>query len=313
MATQNPISALDALGGPPASGDLLVLVDISDSTQSPQGSTKKMTTANLFTSPTFTGTLTAAALATTGAATFGSTVTVAAVGAGVTVNATSGDPSLLFQKAGVQQGGWKMTALSTMNLLDNGGATVAAFTGGALNITGAFSVATNKVTIASATGNTVIAGTLDVTGDFKVNTNKFIVTASSGAVTAASLAVTAGLTSSGPTGAGIGYATGAGSAVTQITSRSTAVTINTLCGKITTDTTSLGVGAQTSFVVNNSTVAIGDTVLLTIENVGIGISIISVTAIANGAFTIRTYNASTSTAETTAFIINFTVIKSVSA
>ena len=35
---------------------------------------------------------------------------------------------------------------------------------------------------------------------------------------------------------GIGYSTGAGAAVTQITSRATGVTINAICGKITTDT-----------------------------------------------------------------------------
>src|SRR4051812_8404552 len=48
------ISGLTALGGAPATGDLLVLVDISDTTQAPTGTTKKMTVANLFTSPTMT-------------------------------------------------------------------------------------------------------------------------------------------------------------------------------------------------------------------------------------------------------------------
>lgn len=50
----------------------------------------------------------------------------------------------------------------------------------ALDTTGDFSVATNKATIAAATGNTALAGTLSVTGDVAVNTNKFNVTASSG-------------------------------------------------------------------------------------------------------------------------------------
>jgi len=43
---------LTALGGAPAVGDLLVCVDISDPTQSPHGTTKNLTAANLFTSPT---------------------------------------------------------------------------------------------------------------------------------------------------------------------------------------------------------------------------------------------------------------------
>lgn len=43
-----------ALGGAPASDDLIRMVDVSDHTQSAQGSTKRMTVANLFTSPTIT-------------------------------------------------------------------------------------------------------------------------------------------------------------------------------------------------------------------------------------------------------------------
>ena len=49
-----------------------------------------------------------------------------------------------------------------------------------LNVVGNFSVATNKLTVAAATGNTVIAGTLGVTLDFAVATNKFTVTAANG-------------------------------------------------------------------------------------------------------------------------------------
>jgi hypothetical protein len=49
-----------------------------------------------------------------------------------------------------------------------------------VNTTGDLSVATNKFTVASATGNTVVAGTLSATGNFAVATNKFTVAASSG-------------------------------------------------------------------------------------------------------------------------------------
>ena len=50
----------------------------------------------------------------------------------------------------------------------------------AVNTTGDFSVATNKLTVASASGNTVVAGTLGSTGNFAVNTNKFTVAAATG-------------------------------------------------------------------------------------------------------------------------------------
>lgn len=42
-----------ALGGAPATGDLLFVTDISDTTDAATGTDKKMTVANLFTSPTF--------------------------------------------------------------------------------------------------------------------------------------------------------------------------------------------------------------------------------------------------------------------
>lgn len=56
------IFELGALAAAPDVADVFALVDVSDPTQAPQGSTKKITTAFLFTSPTFTGTVTAAAL-----------------------------------------------------------------------------------------------------------------------------------------------------------------------------------------------------------------------------------------------------------
>lgn len=53
----------------------------------------------------------------------------------------------------------------------------------AVNTTGNFSVATDKLTVASATGNTAAAGTLACAGNFAVNTNKFSVLAASGNTT----------------------------------------------------------------------------------------------------------------------------------
>lgn len=52
------ISGLTALGAAPASGDLLVFVDVSDTSQAPTGTTKRGTVANLFTTPVFTTSLT---------------------------------------------------------------------------------------------------------------------------------------------------------------------------------------------------------------------------------------------------------------
>jgi hypothetical protein len=58
---------------------------------------------------------------------------------------------------------------------------------------GNFTIATDKLTVAGASGNTAVAGTLSATGNFAINTNKFNVTASSGNTTCAgSLTLTTG-------------------------------------------------------------------------------------------------------------------------
>ncbi len=118
------------------------------------------------------------------------------------------------------------------------------------------------------------------------------------------------------TSGGIGYSAGAGGAVTQITSRTTGVTLNTISGAITTDTTALVAETAADFVVTNSSVEIGDTVIVSIQSGSNGGgTIVSVSTVAAGSFTIRVYNgnASAGTDETGAIIINFAVIKAVSA
>ncbi len=135
-----------------------------------------------------------------------------------------------------------------------------------------------------------------------------------GVATGTSLAVTDLLTSSSPS-AGIGYATGAGGAVTQITSRATGVTLSKLCGTITTDTTSLAAGAEAEFTVTNTTVAATDVVNVALAsgNTGVGTCFPFVSAVAAGSFKITISNLHASTAETGACVLNFNVIKGVAA
>jgi hypothetical protein len=57
---------------------------------------------------------------------------------------------------------------------------------------------------------------------------------------------------------GMGYASGTGGTVTQLTSKSTAVALNKLCGQITMHNAALAAGARVSFVVTNSTVGASD-------------------------------------------------------
>lgn len=113
---------------------------------------------------------------------------------------------------------------------------------------------------------------------------------------------------------GIGYATGAGGAVTQTGSRTTGVTLNKICGAITTHTASLAAGAEATFTVTNSTVAIGDVVVICARSgQTAATSIPVVTAVAAGSFDITLTNLHATLADTGAMVINFCVIKAVSA
>lgn len=135
--------------------------------------------------------------------------------------------------------------------------------------------------------------------------------------TALSLTTT-GVKSVSPTVA-LGYGTGAGGTATQITNRSTGVTMSPnpcLSGTIQTDTTSLAGLASADFIVTNSAVAIGDVVLVSIQSgSNSGGTIVSVAIVTAGTFTVRVSNnnAAAGTAETGAIIINFAIIKAVSA
>lgn len=62
----------------------------------------------------------------------------------------------------------------------------------------------------------------------------------------------------------MGYAVGSGGTVTQLTSKSTAVTLDKTAGRITMNNAALGAAATAEFRVNNSLVTATDTVLVTI-------------------------------------------------
>lgn len=65
-----------------------------------------------------------------------------------------------------------------------------------------------------------------------------------------------------PSTSGIGYATGAGGTVTQATSKTTAVTLNTACGDITMSNSALSAGSLATFTLTNSNIQTGDVLIL---------------------------------------------------
>lgn len=139
-----------------------------------------------------------------------------------------------------------------------------------------------------------------------------LVTPNIGVATGTSLTTTGAMNSSGT--AGVGYATGAGGTVTQLTNRTTGVTLNKICGSITTNNTSLAALAAATFTVTNILVGINDVIILNKRSGATNVKThCLVTAVAAGSFNITVHNVDAATAETGAIVINFSIIKAVTA
>jgi hypothetical protein len=112
---------------------------------------------------------------------------------------------------------------------------------------------------------------------------------------------------------GIGYATGAGIAVTQATSRTTTTPTTGAdpCGAITVFTAAPVVGTYFSFTVPNTGIAITDSVILTVRG-GSNTYVANCTSISAGTSFRVTMVSVAGTASDTP-IVNFTIIKGVSA
>lgn len=112
--------------------------------------------------------------------------------------------------------------------------------------------------------------------------------------------------------AGVGYATGAGGAVTQLTDKTTAVTLNTVTGAVTTAATALGAGTSVGFTVNDSSAATTDYVGCSIDSgATLNSYTVTVDSIGAGTFHIHLRNESAGSLSE-AIVIRFVVIKAVS-
>jgi len=118
-----------------------------------------------------------------------------------------------------------------------------------------------------------------------------------------------GMIKSSSSTAGIGYATGAGTTVTQTVSRTQGVTIDRVTGQITL-VSAAGTSAYTTFIVTNSTVQSGDVIILS-QKGGTDKYNAFVTNVTNGTFSITFNDVSSTTTEQPVF--NFAVIKAVAA
>ena len=111
----------------------------------------------------------------------------------------------------------------------------------------------------------------------------------------------------------IGYATGAGGAVTQLTSKATGVTLNKASGQITLTNASLAAASSVSFTLTNSVIAATDVVAVTIASGATADAyIVTVTATAAGSCRIQVRNNSAG-ALGEALVLNFAILKAVAA
>lgn len=124
------------------------------------------------------------------------------------------------------------------------------------------------------------------------------------------LQVVGGITSTSPS-SGIGYATGAGGTVTQITSKSTGVTLSKNCGTITMQAAALAAGAIVSFTVTNTSVGANDVVHTQHDSGGtLGAYTVTANTMAAGSYKITVRN-NTAGSLSEAIVIRFVVIKAV--
>lgn len=174
-------------------------------------------------------------------------------------------------------------------------------------VTGAGLTSTSYVQVAD--GSSVGWGALSATivGNSSANLFAFY-TASTERLRISTTAVSAtlGVFSTSTTG-GLGYAAGAGSTITQTSSRTTGVTINNVCGAITLVSAAGSTSIQ-KFTVTNSAVAATDTIIVN-QKSGTDRYQIFVTAVGSGSFDINFATLSGTTVEQPVF--NFAVVKAV--
>lgn len=157
-----------------------------------------------------------------------------------------------------------------------------------------------------------VTDTASAAGSFLINlliggAARFQVT-KAGAVTAASSI------RSTSASAGVGYATGAGGVVTQLTNKSTAVTLNAICGTITMDAATLAHQTPVAFTLTNSAIAATDVVVVSVKSGGTaGAYLVSAGAVAAGSCSITLFNCQTAGNLSEAVVLSFAVIKAVAA
>jgi hypothetical protein len=180
------------------------------------------------------------------------------------------------------------------------------------NLTGAITSVGNAASLGSFTSAQLLAALTDETG---TGANVFantptLVTPVIGAATGTSLSTTGNqvITSTGKHG----YATGSGGVVTQLTDKTTAVTLSKSTGQITLAGAALSASTTVSFTLTNTVIEAGDILIMNHISGGTAGSYLLNAQSAAGSASINVRNISLGSLSE-AIVIAFAVIKAVSA
>lgn len=182
---------------------------------------------------------------------------------------------------------------------------------------------TNTGDQTSISGNAATATALQtartINGTSFDGTANITVTAAAGTLTGATLA--SGVTASSLTSFGgaatftttdkVGYATGAGGIISQSSPKTTNVTLNKICGEVTTASDSLAADTVVTFRVSNSTVSTNDVIAIQHQSGGtVGNYWVGAFVPFSGAFDVSIRNLTTGSLSDS-LVLRFAVIKAV--
>ena len=108
-------------------------------------------------------------------------------------------------------------------------------------------------------------------------------------------------------GGQLGYSTDAQGAVTQLTSKSTGVTLNRSCGQITMNNAALAATTNVTFTLTNSLIGVKDVLVLNVYGGTSGSYNVWVSGLAEGSATITVRNI-TAGSLSEAIVINYAII-----
>lgn len=193
---QEPISQFPALGGAPATNDLLVIVDVSDTSEAATGTTKKLTIANVMTSPAISAPTISAPVVTGGLTVSSGTTAVQALTATTGAFGALSSTALATFTAGLSIGATNAVAAAgqiNFNTID--GLQITGRVGSTYDVSIISPTAGYVFRVPTGTANVQLPGAVDITG---VTTHSALVSTVASATGSAGLRLPHGVAPTSP-------------------------------------------------------------------------------------------------------------------